>query len=255
MRRGDLVLDLGAGAGALTAALARAGARVVAVERDPRLASRLRRRFAHADVAVVEADLLDFPLPRRPYRVVASIPFAITKPLLGRLLDSPRSHLRNAAVVVQWGAAKRFSHERPGDPRILWWTSRFDLRIARRLPPSSFSPAPSVDGAVLLMRRRPVAHVAPPQQAPLMGLLEHAFQGRRRSTAEALAPIFSRRQLRRLLRDLDIAPHEPIGLLGIEQWAKVNAAMVALVDPVRWPRHEARWSKGPRPIGRRGRGR
>jgi len=50
------VLDLGAGAGALTAPLVGAGARVVAVERDPALASRLRRRFAPADVTVVEQD-------------------------------------------------------------------------------------------------------------------------------------------------------------------------------------------------------
>ena len=167
---------------------------MVAVERDARLASRLRGRFAHANVTVLEADLLDFPLPKRPYRVVASIPFGITTPLLGRLLDSPRSPLQRAVLVVQWGAAKGFSHGRPGDPRILWWTSRFELRIARR-------------------------------------------------------------QLRRLLRELDIDPHEPIGVLRIEQWAAINAAMVTLVDPARWPRRKPRRLKALPPPTRGGRGR
>lgn len=84
---GDLVLDLGAGYGAITSALAQAGARVIAVERDPGLAGRLRRRFGeHPGVRVVEADLRAIPLPRREFLVVANPPFSATTALLRRLL-------------------------------------------------------------------------------------------------------------------------------------------------------------------------
>ncbi|MDT5037767.1 MAG: rRNA (adenine-N6)-dimethyltransferase, partial [Micromonosporaceae bacterium] len=73
----DLVLDLGAGLGALTAPLAATGARVIAVERDLSYVRRLTARFADwPGVRVVSADLLAVPLPRRPFRVVANIPFA-----------------------------------------------------------------------------------------------------------------------------------------------------------------------------------
>src|SRR5262245_27577607 len=66
----DLVFDLGAGLGAITAPLARIGARIIAVERDPRLAARLTRRLAdHPNVSVITADALTVPLPRRPYLV------------------------------------------------------------------------------------------------------------------------------------------------------------------------------------------
>jgi 23S rRNA (adenine-N6)-dimethyltransferase len=64
--------------------------RVIAIERDPRLAARLRRRFAaEPPVGVAEADLRQVPLPRRPFHVVASPPFALTTFLCRHLLGDP----------------------------------------------------------------------------------------------------------------------------------------------------------------------
>ncbi len=249
------MLDLGAGTGVLTAPLVGAGARVVAVERDAELAVRLRRRFNHANVTVLEQDVLEVPLPRRPYRVVASIPFAITTPLLGRLLDPTDSSLEQAALVVEWGAGKRVSHRRPANPRILWWRARFDLRIARQIRAESFSPPPRVDAAVLVAVPQAPPLVLRREQAPFARLLAKAFETRRAPVGDALAPIFAKRQLRRLLYDLSIDPQLPVALLGIEQWAAINATMVALVDPARWPRGRPAWSGAPgtTPVRLRGR--
>lgn len=239
---GDLVLDLGAGTGALTAPLAGAGVEVIAIERDPRLARKLRRRFETARVTVLEADLLSVPLPRRPYRVVASIPFGITTSLLGRLLDPPSTALERAILVVEWGAGKGFSDPRPADPHILWWKARFDLRIARRLEARCFKPPPGVDAAVLVADRRRSPLVPPRHHAPFLGLLVQALRNPHTPAGQALAPIFSKRQLRRLLGDLRISPDVAVGLIRIEHWAAINATMVALVDPARWPRGKPPWS-------------
>src|SRR5215472_13762075 len=71
---GDLVLDIGAGNGLISVALARRGARVQASERDPALAARLRAKFATwQSVAVVEADVLEMSLTADQFRVVANI--------------------------------------------------------------------------------------------------------------------------------------------------------------------------------------
>lgn len=151
-----LVLDLGAGPGTLTGPLAQTGARVVAIERAPVFVRRLRRRFAGVDnVRVVEGDLRVVPFPRRSFHVVASIPFSLSTALLGRLLDPPGTALRGAALVVEWGFARRVSGPRPRDVRVTWWGTRFEMRVVRRIPREAFMPVPSVDSAHLVVRRRP----------------------------------------------------------------------------------------------------
>jgi 23S rRNA (adenine-N6)-dimethyltransferase len=156
---GDLVFDLGAGYGALTGPLAATGAKIIAVEIDAALAARLRRRFAAEPlVGVVEADLRKIPLPRRPFRVVASPPFALTTWLCRRLLDDPAVRLSGAELVLEWGAARWLADPRPRDSETAAWAASYDIRLVRRVPAASFSPPPSADAGYLRIRpRRPYA--------------------------------------------------------------------------------------------------
>jgi 23S rRNA (adenine-N6)-dimethyltransferase len=104
VRCGDVVVDLGAGEGALTRPLARAGCRVLAVEVHPRRAALLRERYAGTRVAVIQLDLVDFRWPGHPFRVVANPPYDGINRLV-RSLVGARS-LRSADLVVAEGAAR-----------------------------------------------------------------------------------------------------------------------------------------------------
>lgn len=155
---GDLVFDLGAGYGALTRPLARSGARVIAIELDPALAERLRRRFsAEPLVGVVEADLRTVPLPRQPFHVVASPPFALTTLLCRRLLGDRRIRLAGAELILEWGAAKWLASPRPQSREMARWAARYEMRLVRRVPAASFSPPPGSDAAYLRIRPRQLA--------------------------------------------------------------------------------------------------
>ncbi len=142
VRPGELVIDLGAGDGALTAPLVRAGARVIAVELHPRRAALLRTRFP--EVTVVAADAAAFRLPVRPFRVVASPPYGISSAVLRTLL-APGTGLTAADLVLQRAVVRRYAADPP---------RRFRLSPGLSLPRRAFLPPPQVDSAVLVIRRR-----------------------------------------------------------------------------------------------------
>jgi 23S rRNA (adenine-N6)-dimethyltransferase len=148
---GDLVIDFGAGPGTLTAPLAGTGSYVLAVERDALFVDKLHRRFAtRPHVRVVHADLRTVPLPGRDFSVVASIPYALSTVLIRRLVSRPS--FVGADLVVQWEFARRIAS---GSSReTARWARRYSIRVARRIPAYCFRPAPRVDSAHLVIRRR-----------------------------------------------------------------------------------------------------
>jgi 23S rRNA (adenine-N6)-dimethyltransferase len=151
LRPGALVLDIGAGDGVITDRLLAAGCRVVAIELHPDRAARLRRAHDADGVTVVRADAADLRLPRRPFHVVANPPFAVTAPLMRRLLH-PGSRLLTAHLVLQDQVARRWaSRDAPGRRR---WATSHDVTVGRRIGRRHFSPPPRVDARVLHITAR-----------------------------------------------------------------------------------------------------
>jgi 23S rRNA (adenine-N6)-dimethyltransferase len=147
---GDLVLDIGAGTGAITRPLVAAGARVIAFELHPGRAGVLRRLFAASPVVVVTADAADLLLPRRPFRVVANPPFSVTTSLIRRLV-APGSRLVRADLVVPAQVARRWCGGR-GAAQARGGRD-FEMSLGLRVPRGAFSPRAPMDVRLLTIVR------------------------------------------------------------------------------------------------------
>jgi 23S rRNA (adenine-N6)-dimethyltransferase len=181
----DLVLDLGAGGGRLTAELAKVARRVVAVELDPRWAGHLRDRWPNVDV--VEADAALVQLPSEPFRVVANLPFDRTTAILRHLLDDPFVALVRADLIVEWGVAVKRALPWPSTQNGVTWGAWYTSRLERRLPRAAFDPPPAVDAGLLVFERRPEPLVPPSASRGYRGFVAGGFRRGLRGVASARA--------------------------------------------------------------------
>jgi 23S rRNA (adenine-N6)-dimethyltransferase len=215
---GALVVEPGAGSGAITAALAAAGHRVIAIERDVALCSRLRKRFGgNPRVSVRLGDALAFELPREPYHVVSNVPYAITAALMRTLLQAARP-LDTATLILQREAAQKFA----GAPRetlfSLLHKPAFSFEIVASVPRGAFVPPPSVESSVLRIVRRDVPLVSGASGRRYRAFLESAFGHGSGAVGATLRPYMTARQVRRTAHGMGVAPDARVSRLTFEQW-------------------------------------
>ena len=217
------MVEVGAGTGRLTAPLADAASRVLAIELDPELASGLRRRFARAGrVAVIEGDALLVSYPADPHRVAGNVPFQITTALLRRVLDDPGSPCFAADLIVQDGLARKRCAMRPCTMLSLSWLPWWRLSIERLLPAGCFEPRPSVDAALLVARRRSPELVPAGRAASYRALLRRAFDRADRPVRFTAAP--GGAAWKRLARDRGLAYDARPRQLDVWDWAALFEA-------------------------------
>jgi len=221
---GDLVLDIGAGNGLISQALARRGARVLAIEHDPALAERLRAKFGTwPSVTVVEADVLTAPLPTEPFRVVANIPFGITTKILRRLLDDDGG-LTRADVIVQAEVARKRGTGGRGTLLNACWEPWFEFGTGARIPAIAFRPKPRVDAAILIIVRRDPPLLAPALRRDYTQFVTAAFEGARPTVASALAGTLPRGKFAPLAAELGFGTAALPSQLDVTHWVALFQA-------------------------------
>ncbi|WP_026932416.1 23S ribosomal RNA methyltransferase Erm [Glycomyces tenuis] len=223
--RDDLVLEPGPGDGALTRHLVGTARRVLAYEKDPRYAERLRRRYAGDDrIRCHHADFRDVTPPREPFAVVANVPYNVTTDIVRWCLAART--LSSATLVTQL----EFARKHTGDfgrwtklAVVEWPWTAFELgpRIGRR----SFHPVPRVDSALLHLKRRPEPLLPRSATGEYRRLVELGFTGVGGSLAASLRRAHPARRVDRACAAAGVARDAPVGLVPPDRWARLFLAL------------------------------
>jgi 23S rRNA (adenine-N6)-dimethyltransferase len=177
VNRHDVVYDIGAGSGAISSVLAERAKSVVAVEFEPRMASKLRSNMEqYSNVTVYQGDFLSMPLPKTAYKVFANIPFHLSSPIVRRLTQA--EHPPEAIYLV---VQKQFANKLlPSSDRFtgqlgMMVGPEFAVRIRRRLLRTDFFPHPNVDTVLLEMLHRPEPLIERSRMAEYRQFIENCF--------------------------------------------------------------------------------
>ena len=226
---GDSVVEIGAGLGSLTLALAEVTTSVLAVEIDGDLVPILREQVEPLGVHVVQADAMtldwnalldDWDVPRAA--LVANLPYNISTPLVCDLLDTvPR--LDRMLVMVQREVAERLV-ARPGSGaygipsvKVAYWAQ---AKIVGQVPASVFVPQPKVESSlVAIVRRGSPAVDADP--AVLFALVRAGFGQRRKMLRRSLAALVTGEQFERA----EVAPDARAEELSVQEWGALAKAV------------------------------
>lgn len=189
----DLVVEIGPGEGALTGALAACGGRVIALEVDPALASRLRAALPAVEVIEADARAWDYAAIERPRAgrvlVAGNLPYSVGKPILMALVRA-RTAIDEMALMLQREVAERVAAPPGGKTygSLSVLTQAYcDVRVALRVPPGAFRPPPKVESAVLHLRVLPASRVPIADEARFRAVVLAAFAQRRKTLANALS--------------------------------------------------------------------
>jgi 16S rRNA (adenine1518-N6/adenine1519-N6)-dimethyltransferase len=247
----DVVLEVGPGAGALTALMARRGAAVVAVEIDPGMAAltaeavagmpnvRVLNADALAGKSTINPEVLDnvraglAVAPERKFKLVANLPYNIATPIVTNLLVHPELRPSRMVLTIQLELAERMlakpEQEAYGALSILV-QALADCTIVRTLPPTVFWPRPKVDSAIVAITPLPEKRAAIADVPWFHQVVRQVFLHRRKNLRRVLHSAW-RDELSK--PDAD-ALLESIGLTGLVRAEAMNVEeFIALADALK----------------------
>jgi len=242
----DVVLEVGAGLGTLTAPLVDQAGRVLAVETDPKLVSVLEDQFgSYENVQIIHGDILDLdplellgldvPEDARPlwgglqphYLVVANLPYYITAAVIRHLMESSVRPAR-MVLTVQREVAQRIV-AKPGDMNMLAISVQFygTPRVLFRLKRGAFYPVPAVESAVV----RVDLHEDPPVEDDhvdtFFRVARAGFAQRRKQLRNTLSATLhlAPTAVAEALDAVDVDPTRRAETLSLLEWGRVVRAL------------------------------
>lgn len=236
----DDILEIGPGIGTLTEELSYKANKVVAVELDKSLFPILDETLAGCNnVEIVPGDILKIDLPKlfsekfesENIKIVANLPYYITTPIIGRLLEEELD-IDSILVMVQSEVAGRMKAS-PGTKDygslsvfVQYYT---DPEIVLSVPKTAFMPRPNVDSAVIKLKIRK-EKIELEDRETFFKVVKAAFSQRRKTILNSFSSGLKtdKATIRAILEKVDIDPKLRAENLTIEDFSKISAILPPL---------------------------
>ncbi len=226
----EQVIEIGAGVGTLTAALASRVPRVIALERDPDLVKVLLEEHSGwgGDVEVVAANAVKYDYAERASAestaIVGNLPYQLTGRLLRRVVEC-RDAIDFAVVMVQAEVAERLGAS-PGSKAYgilgVMCQAWFDVVKLWKISPGSFYPRPKVASVVVRLDPRDPPRVGTVSETDLSRLVHAAFGARRKTLSNTLSAAYPKKEVLGALEAEGIDPSRRAETLDVEQFAALT---------------------------------
>lgn len=218
--QGDLVVEIGAGQGIITRELLKRAGHVVAVEIDGRWFGQLQRQLAGVEnLTLYQADILNFDLPRLPYKVFANIPFAIEGKIIRKLLDDANPP-QDCYLVVMKELAERLIASHPGSLFASSYRPWFDFAIVHRFSPADFSPVPRVKAVLLRFTKKSSPLLPWSERKKYQQFIQRGF-GQGQSIRHNLRGWYKTEKVDQVLHILSISRKAKPQTIGLSSWLEM----------------------------------
>lgn len=232
LRPKDIILEIGPGTGVLTQEIAKTVKKVIAVEKDPKMCEILKQVLRDfKNVKIVPADILKilnskFLILNSKYKVVASLPFYITSPVIRKFLEA-KNPPKEIILIIQKEVAQRIC-ARPPQMSILAVSVQFYAKpkIISYISKKSFWPQPKVDSAIIKIT--PHQKYKKVNSKRFFGIVKAGFSHPRKQLANNLVKGLAlsranglkldRKEINGLLLKNNIQPSQRAETLCIEDW-------------------------------------
>lgn len=223
----ETVIEIGPGLGALTEDLFKQARRLVAIEKDTRLAEYLRHRFL--DLELIQGDAVKilrsgFTLDVPRFKVVSNLPYSISTPILECFVEGPTKP-RLMVLTVQREVAQRLAatprHKDYGALTV-FTQLYYHVTIVHIVSPRCFYPAPHVDSAIVVLERRDT-RMKLEKGTPFHEIVRFGFNQRRKMLRKLLADYEG---VTEAFHAAGVSPTARAEELSVEQWIALANALV-----------------------------